>query len=112
MDLGEELTGVWRRLNDEQLYGSCSLSRYCSTDHKTRNNVGRACGTYVGKKEGRTWFWWGNENDKRPLGRTRRRWENSIKMDIQEIGLGTWIGLISLRIGKSGGEFFDYLGND
>ena len=26
-------------------------------------------------------------------------------MDVQEIGLGTWNGLISLRIGKSGGEF-------
>jgi hypothetical protein len=33
-------------------------------------------------------------------------------MDIQEIGLGTWIELISLRIGKNGGEFFDYLGKD
>jgi hypothetical protein len=23
---------------------------------------------------------------KRPLGRTRRRWENNIKMDLQEVG--------------------------
>jgi len=25
---------------------------------------------------------------KRPLGRTRRRWEGNIKMDIQEVGCG------------------------
>ena len=30
---------------------------------------------------------------KRPLGRTRRRWENIIKMDLQEVGCGgmDWI---------------------
>jgi hypothetical protein len=25
---------------------------------------------------------------KRPLGRPRRRWENNIKMDLQELGCG------------------------
>jgi hypothetical protein len=32
---------------------------------------------------------------KRPLGRPRRRWEGNIKMDIQEVGLGSmdWIEL-------------------
>ena len=25
---------------------------------------------------------------KRPLGRPRRRWEDNIKMDLQEVGLG------------------------
>ena len=29
---------------------------------------------------------------KRPLGRPRRRWEDSIKMDLQEVGCG-WNGL-------------------
>jgi hypothetical protein len=48
----------------------------------------------------------GKRELQRPHGRRRRRWENNIKMDIQEIGLGTWIGLFSLRIGKNGGEFF------
>jgi hypothetical protein len=27
---------------------------------------------------------------KRPLGRTRCRWEGSIKMDLQEVGWGPW----------------------
>ena len=32
---------------------------------------------------------------KRPLGRTRRRWEDNIKMDLQEVGCGVvdWIEL-------------------
>ena len=36
---------------------------------------------------------------KRPLGRPRRRWEDNIRMDIQEVGLGyeNWIGLAQDR---------------
>jgi hypothetical protein len=29
---------------------------------------------------------------KRPLGRPRRRWEDGIRMDFGEIGLGVWLG--------------------
>jgi hypothetical protein len=39
---------------------------------------------------------------KRPLGRHRRRWEDNIKMDLQEVGCGAWTGLIWLRIGTGG----------
>jgi len=37
----------------------------------------------------------GKPEGKRPLGRPRRRWEDSIKMDIQEVGSGgmDWIEL-------------------
>jgi len=35
------------------------------------------CKVLVGKPEG-----------KRPLGKPRRRWENNIKMDFQEVGCG------------------------
>jgi hypothetical protein len=38
----------------------------------------------------------------RPLGRPRHRWEDNIKMDLQEMGWGAWTGLIWLRIGKGG----------
>ena len=31
--------------------------------------------------------WWGNQTE-RPLGRPRRRWEDNIKMDPQEVGCG------------------------
>jgi hypothetical protein len=37
----------------------------------------------------------GKPEGKRPLGRPRRRWEDNIKTDIQELGGGCedWIGL-------------------
>jgi hypothetical protein len=36
---------------------------------------------------------------KRPLGRLRRRWEDNIKLDLQEVGCGgmDWIGLAQNR---------------
>jgi hypothetical protein len=41
----------------------------------------------VGKSEGKT-----------PLGRSRRRWEDNIKMDLQEVGGGMdWIELAQDR---------------
>jgi hypothetical protein len=45
----------------------------------------------------------GKPEGKRPLGRPRRRWEDGIKMDLREIGLGVWIGINWLMIGTSGG---------
>ena len=37
----------------------------------------------------------GKTEGKRPLGRPRRRWENNIKMDLQEVGrgCGDWMDL-------------------
>jgi hypothetical protein len=40
---------------------------------------------------------------RRPLGRPRRRWEDNIKMGLQEVGWGAWTGLIWLRVGTGGG---------
>jgi hypothetical protein len=39
---------------------------------------------------------------KTPLGRHGPRWEDNIKMDLQEVGRGTWNALIWFRIGKDG----------
>jgi hypothetical protein len=41
----------------------------------------------------------GNPKGKRPLGRPRRRWEDAIRMDLREIGLGgvDWIQLAQDR---------------
>jgi len=48
----------------------------------------------------------GKPEGKRSLGRLRRRWEDNIKLDIQELeyGEGVWTGLIWLRIGTGGGR--------
>jgi hypothetical protein len=37
----------------------------------------------------------GKPEGKRPLGRPRRRWEDNIRMDLQEVGCGCvdWTGL-------------------
>ena len=37
----------------------------------------------------------GKPEGKRPLGRTRRRWEDNIRMDLQEVGgsCGDWMEL-------------------
>ena len=52
--------------------------------------MGEGRGVYrilVGKSEG-----------KRPLGRPRRRWEDNIKMDLQELGGGgDWMELAQVR---------------
>jgi hypothetical protein len=46
-----------------------------------------------------TGCWWGNLRLKRPLGRPRRRWEDDIKMDSQEVGggCGDWMELAQDR---------------
>ena len=44
----------------------------------------------------------GKPTGKRPLGRPRRRWEDNIRMDLEEIGIMRVIGLIRLRIGIIG----------
>ena len=49
-----------------------------------------------------TAFGCGKPEGKRPLGRPRRRFEDSIQMDLSITGSGTWTGLIWLRIGTSG----------
>jgi hypothetical protein len=47
----------------------------------------------------------GKHEGKRPLGRLRRRWEDNIKMDLQEVGRGVWgTGWSWLRIGTGGGR--------
>ena len=36
----------------------------------------------------------GKPTEKRPLGKSRRRWEDNIRMDLQEIGInaaGNWV---------------------
>jgi hypothetical protein len=46
-----------------------------------------------------TGFWWGNLRERDPLGRPRRRWEDNVRMELQEVGCGCedWIGLVQDR---------------
>ena len=56
------------------------------------------CSTY-GREERCIECWCGNLRGKNPLGRTRRRWENNIKTDLQKVGCGgmDWIYLAQDR---------------
>jgi len=44
-------------------------------------------------------FWWGKPDGERPLGRPRRRWEQNIKRDLQEVRWRSmnWIDLAQDR---------------
>jgi hypothetical protein len=42
---------------------------------------------YVSQREVYAGFWYGGLKERR-LGRPRRRWEDNIKMDLQEVGCG------------------------
>ena len=44
----------------------------------------------------------GKPEGKRPLGRPKRRWEDNIKMDLQEVGGVVGTGWSWLRIGTGG----------
>jgi hypothetical protein len=94
-----EEDGSWRKLYNDKLH-----SLYSSPNNfrviKSRRmrwvgqvaRMGEGKGVYrvlVGRPEG-----------KRPLGRPRRRWEDNIKMDLREIGIGeaNWILLAQDRV--------------
>ena len=83
----DEVTGEWRKLHNEELRNLYSLPnivlvvksrRMRWAGHVARMGEGRVVHrVLVGKPEG-----------KRPLGRSRRRWEDNIKMDLREVGGG------------------------
>jgi hypothetical protein len=65
---------------------------------KIDNEMGGACGT-DGEGRGVYRVLVGKPEGTRPLGRPRRRWEDNIRMDLQDKGCGgmDWIGLVQDR---------------
>jgi hypothetical protein len=63
--------------------------------------MGVTCSTYRGGR-GVYRVLVGKPGGKRPLGKPRSKWEDNVRMDIQEVGWGSWTGLIWLRIGTGG----------
>ena len=62
-------------------------------DKIEKNEMGGACGTYGGRVVHKVLV--GKPEGKRPSGRPRRRWEDNIKMDLEEVGrgCGDWMEL-------------------
>jgi len=75
----------------------------CSGDQIGKIEMGGALAC-MGERRGVYRVVVGNPKGKRALGRTRRRWKDNIKMDLQEVGWGAWTGLIWLRLGTSSGH--------
>jgi hypothetical protein len=83
----DEATGEWRRLHNEELndlYSSPNIIRVINSRRMRRAGhvarMGEERSAYrilIGRPEGR-----------RPLGRPRRRREDNIKIDLQEVGCG------------------------
>ena len=92
------VTGEWRKLHNEELNDLYCLPivvrviksrRMRWAGHVARMEAGRGVHkVLVGKPEG-----------KRPLGRPRRRWEDTIKMDLEDVGrgCGDWMELAQDR---------------
>jgi len=66
--------------------------------------MGGTCNTSGGEERDIQSFDGENEGQ-RPLRRPRRKLEDNIKMELQEVGRGTWTGLITLRMETDGGHF-------
>jgi len=58
----------------------------------------------IGEKTGVYRYLVGKPEGKRPRGRPRRRWEDNIKMDLQEVNVRVWNGSSWLRIWTGGGQ--------
>jgi len=50
-----------------------------------KNEMGGACSVCVGERRGVYRVLVGKPEGRRPLGRPRHRWEDNIKMDLQEV---------------------------
>jgi hypothetical protein len=92
------VTGVWRKLHNEELHGLFSSPKIVRVIKARRMRwvghvvrMGEVRGAYnilVGRPEGR-----------RPPGRHRHIWDDNIKMDLREIGFGDvdWIHWAQVR---------------
>ena len=76
----------WRRLQNEELH---SLYRSPNIVRVTKSRKLRWAGHVARMEEGRSAFkiLTGKPSGKRPIGRPRLRWEDNIRMYVEEIGI-------------------------
>ena len=93
----DEVTGQWRKLHNEKLndlYSSPNIVRVKKSGMRWEGHVAR-----MGEGRGVYRVLVRKHLGKRPLGRPRRRWEDNIKMDLQDVGCWgmNWIRLAQDR---------------
>jgi hypothetical protein len=90
----DKVTGKLRTLHNEELHHLYSLPTIVWVI-KLRSMIWAGHVAWMGKGRGVFRDLVGKPEGKRPLGRPRYRWEDNIKMDLQEVGCGgmEWIGL-------------------
>ena len=94
----DEVTGEWRRLHNKELndlYSSPNLLWVI----KSRRMIWAGHVACVGGERGVYRILVGNLEVKSSLGRSRHRWVDNIRMDLQEVGCGymDWIRLAQDR---------------
>jgi hypothetical protein len=83
----DDATGVWRGLHNEELndlYSSPNIIRVI----KSRRMGWAGHIARMGAKRGAYRILVGRPEGRRPLGRPRHRWDDNIKMDLQEVVWG------------------------
>jgi S-ribosylhomocysteine lyase LuxS involved in autoinducer biosynthesis len=81
------VTWEWRKLHNEELndlYSSLNIVQVT----KSRRMRWAVHVASMGERRGLYMVLVGKPEGKRPLGRPRHRWEDYIKMDLQEVGCG------------------------
>jgi hypothetical protein len=82
----DEVTGNWRRLHKKELYAVCSPDIFpviTSRIMRWAGNIAR-----MGARRGAYKVLVGRPEGRRPLGRSRRTWEDNIKMGFREVDWG------------------------
>jgi hypothetical protein len=83
----DEVTGEWRKLHNEELHNLYSfpdiIRQFKSRRIRWAGHVAR-----MGEERKVYKVLVEKPDGKRPLGRPRRRWEDGIRMDLRETGLG------------------------
>jgi hypothetical protein len=94
----DEVTGEWRKLHNEELHDLYSSPTIVRVIQPRRM---RWAGYVARMVEGRGVYrvLVGKPEENRPMGKPRRKWDDNIKMDLQEVGCGgmDWIELAQDR---------------
>jgi hypothetical protein len=90
----DEVTGEWRKLHNEELHDLYSSPNIFWVKKSKKNEICWSCST-MRERRGVCRVLVGKPEGKSPLGRPRRRWEDNIKVDLQEVECGSmnWIEL-------------------